>query len=143
MRGWIPKSLILPDPSGPLVMVWKRDEYTIKFVNLANWWGMRPLKSIGETIGEYKQGVDPTEPRYRHADRSGMDWNRLSTYCRQDALVVREAVRVWADFCKSHDMGTFAITQAGQSLNAFRHRFMVSDIYLHSKPHTSLLEREA
>ena len=143
MRGWIPKSLILPDPSGPLVMVWKRDKYTIKFVNLANWWGMRPLKSIGETIGEYKQGVDPTEPRYRHCVRDGEDWHRLSSYCRQDAMVVREAVRVWADFCKSHDMGTFAITQAGQSLNAFRHRFMVQPLYLHANPHTGRLERES
>jgi hypothetical protein len=143
MRGWIPKSLILPDPSGPLCMVWKRDDYTIKFVNLANWWGMRPLKSIGETIGEYKAGVDPTEARYRHADRNRADWNRLSSYCRQDAYVVQHAVRVWSDFCKSHDMGTFAITQAGQSLNAYRHRFMVQPIFLHADPHTSQLEREA
>jgi hypothetical protein len=104
---------------------------------------MRSLKSIGETIGEYKGGVNPTEPRYRHATPSSAEYEELSTYCLQDAIVVREAVRVWSNFCESLDLGTFGMTQASQSFTAFRHRFMKEDIYLHNNAHALRMERRA
>jgi hypothetical protein len=142
-RGWVARSLILPDPSGPTMMEWTCNKRVLKMANLANWWGMRSLKSIGQVIGEFKGDVDPSLPKYRHARPSDPAYDEFVEYCHQDAYIVREAVRVWMEFCRTNDLGTFAMTQAGQALTAYRHRFMDHDIYLHCDYAVMALERAA
>lgn len=137
--GWTPHKVIMPEPSGPFMIRYRRDGSEIVLANLANWWGMRPLSSIGAVVGVSKGSVDPTLPRYRHL----IDLEELGRYCARDAEVVMKALQMWVSFCRDHDLGSFAATQAGQSLNAFRHRFMTHDIYIHNTRRALELEREA
>jgi len=48
----------------------------------------------------------------------------------------------WIEFCQSEDLGAFGYTIAGQSFNAFRHKFMKEDIYIHNSEKVLELERE-
>lgn len=137
--GWVPDKVIMPEPSGPFMIRYSKFDHEIVLANLANWWGMRPLSSIGAVVGLAKGTVDPTEPRFRH----GLDLDVLGRYCARDAQVVMKALKLWVSFCRDHDLGTFAPTQAGQSLNAFRHRFMAHEIYIHNNRRALSLEREA
>lgn len=137
--GWTPHKVIMPEPSGPFMIRYRRAGHEIVLANLANWWGMRPLSSIGAVVGLSKGSVDPTEPRFRH----GLDLDLLGRYCARDAAVVMRALEMWVSFVKDHDLGTFAATQAGQSLNAFRHRFMSHEIFIHNTKRALELEREA
>lgn len=142
-RGWTADKIIIPEPSGPFHVTWTNGRRRLHMTNLANWWGMRPLASIGQVIGSSKGDLDPTLPRYRHARSGTFEWNQLETYCAQDARVVYDAVGYWSRFCVEHDLGPFAITQAGQSLNAYRHRFMAHPIYIHTNARALELERSS
>lgn len=137
--GWEPVKVIMPEPSGPFMIRYKRDGAVLILANLANWWGMRPLRSIGAVVGMSKGDCDPTLPRYRH----GLCLDELGSYCARDALVVLRALQMWIKFCVDHDLGTFAPTQAGQALNAYRHRFMGHPIFQHARTKVLSLEREA
>lgn len=142
-RGWTPKKIILPDPSGPFAVTWKSGKAILHLVNLANWWGMRPLASIGAVIGTYKGGVDPTHPRYRHAVPGSPEWAELASYCARDTDVVYDAVRMWSQFVTDHDLGPFRATQAGQALSAYTHRFLKHDVMIHTNAKALDLERRA
>jgi len=48
----------------------------------------------------------------------------LLPYCMNDANIVKTVFIQYIDFLKQHDLGNFAVTAAGQSFNAYRHRFM-------------------
>lgn len=140
-RGWTADKIIIPEPNGPFAITWVKENHFIKMVNLANWWGTRPLSSIGEIVGESKIDLDPT--KFRHVIPETDDWRTLETYCIQDCRVVQKAITMWIDFCKDHDLGQFALTQAGQSLSAFQHRLMRHNIYIHTNKRALKLERES
>lgn len=142
-RGWTPKKIILPDPSGPFAVTWKTGKAVLHLVNLANWWGMRPLASIGAVIGTYKGGVDPVLPKYRHAVQGSAEWAELTVYCARDTDVVFDAVRMWSRFVTDHDLGPFRATQAGQALSAYTHRFLHHDVMIHTNRRALNLERSA
>lgn len=144
-RGFTATKIIIPEPSGPFAVTWKHEDgRQLTMANLANWWGMRPLKSIGEIVGAPKGSVDPTAPRYRHAVPGTPDWTRLDRYCAQDAAVVRAAVEMWSRFLLDHDLGPFALTQAGQALTAYKHRFMADhEIFIHTNKRALQLERDS
>lgn len=144
-RGWKAEKIIIPEPSGPFAVTWKRtdDGATLRMLNLANWWGMRPLATIGAIVGAPKGTIDPTAPRYRHARVDTDPWRELELYCAQDCQVVADAYAMWVRFCQDHDLGPFAITQAGQALAAFRHRFSRHEITVHTQARAIALERAA
>jgi len=140
-RGWVADKVIIPEPNGPFSVTWTKGPHFIRMVNLANWWGMRSLASIGKIVGEEKTEVDLVQ--LRHVTPSDPQWSTLEDYCIQDCQVVLKAVHMWITFCKDHDLGQFAVTQAGQSLNAFQHRFMPTPIYLHTNRRALEFERES
>lgn len=62
---------------------------------------------------------------------------------RQRAQAYYHAFRDWQRFLADNDLGNPARTLAGQAFNAFRHRFMGHDIYLHTLHYVDRLERDA
>ena len=88
------------------------------------------LKKIGDFIGVPKGDIN-------FNTCSDIE---LKEYCKQDVVVLKEAVISWLKFLQFNDLGNFAITISGQSYNAFRHRFMNNDIYIHN--HDFILELE-
>lgn len=62
-------------------------------------------------------------------------------YCERDVNIMVEAWRLWRAFIFKNNLGSFAKTLASQSLNAFRHRFMTKDIYIHNSKDVTELER--
>jgi hypothetical protein len=91
------------------------------------------LATLGEQIGVGKGRVD-------FAVATDQE---LAAYCRQDVTVMLEAWRRWYAFLDRYDLGVFAPTLAGQAFNAYRHRFMHYQIYIHADDRATELEREA
>lgn len=76
------------------------------------------------------------------SDQSMVDWNvPLPCLTRLKAKIV---FHTFTDLCcwvKAMDLGVFKYTAAGQSMNAFRHRFMKHDILIHDNAEVKALER--
>jgi hypothetical protein len=64
-------------------------------------------------------------------------------YCKRDVEILQVAILNLIDFIKEEDLGIFKFTIAGQSFNAYRHRFMKNDIYIHREKESVILERES
>jgi hypothetical protein len=146
-RGWtMGSSPILPtDGMGPLKIVAKKDGKTLHLVDLANWYTAVPLDTIGRAVGCHKTEFESEEQKQAvlRSEKGDELWDTLVSYCQQDVEVVRTAMRTWIAFLKEHDLGNFAVSIAGQSMQAFRHRFMKHEIMLHNNPEALALEREA
>jgi len=80
------------------------------------------LKRIGEFAGLPKAQMP--------------DWSVSNdewfTYCERDVVVLSKALQKYFSFIKDNDLGNFAITLPGQAFNAYRHRFMKENIYIHN-----------
>jgi len=105
--------------SPPVILCWRRPGQTIEMLDTLNWW-RTSLAKLGESIGVPKL----TMPKGK-AKRA--TWDR---YCRNDVEVIRRAVHHWWTFLVRYDLGGFARTLAGQSLRAYRHRFMDAPILI-------------
>ena len=73
------------------------------------------LKSLGKAIGIQKMDYKDFEKPYN---------SEMSVYCKNDVLIISEAMRGYINFVKKHDLGNFRPTTPSQAFNAFRHRFM-------------------
>lgn len=142
-RGWEFTHALFPDPNGPFLITARRDGHTIKLANLSNWWGIQKLATIGKSIGFEKEGVDPTQARFNPASWLPDDRAELSQYCRQDTLIVQRAMEIYIRFCRSNNLGPFAVTLAGQAFTAWRHRFLDEDVFVHDNVKALSLERDA
>ena len=71
-------------------------------------------------------------------DASDEEW---FTYCENDVRIELAALRAWLDYCRENDLGYFSPTIAGQAFNAFRHRFMSHQIFVHVHADVIGLER--
>ncbi len=91
------------------------------------------LADIGESMGMPKGNVD-----FETATPE-----ELSTYCLQDTRILFDAMAKYIKFCKDNNLGSFSMTISGQAFNAFKHRFMKHDIYVHDRPKPMRLERSA
>lgn len=110
-RGWELRRAVVECP--PVILKWVRDRATIEVVDTLNWWRM-PLAVVGESIGM------PKLP-FPSKGASRKEWD---TYGRNDVEIIRRVSHSWWDFIRTYDLGGFAPTLAGQSMRAFRHRFM-------------------
>lgn len=128
--GYSLKSAIADAP--PLVLTWKLGSRTIKFVDTLNFW-MLPLKTIGESIGERKLDMPATTA-------SRAEWDR---YGKQDTEVIRRVVLAWLAFLREYDLGGFAPTIASQAMNAYRHRFMDTPIFITDSVRALKIDRES
>lgn len=70
-------------------------------------------------------------------------FDQWETYCKRDVEVMIKAWEVWREFLTVNDLGNFAKTLASQSFNAYRHRFMPEEIWIHTNDAAVQLEREA
>lgn len=116
-RGWTLKRAVVESP--PVILKWTRDRASIEVVDTLNWWRVS-LKAVGESIGLPK--LEMPAPKASRAK-----WN---AYGRRDVEIIREACLKWWAFIDAYDLGGFAPTLAGQSMRAFRHRYMDHPILL-------------
>ncbi len=147
-RGWVidAEKMTIPDPNGPFRIEARKGNRTIVLCDLSNWYGMLPLKKIGMSLKMFKGEVNAADSKYwpmNGCKPNTPDWRDLKKYCKQDSAIVLHAMKVWAEFCEKYDMGPHAMTNAGQALNAYRHRFMPHDIHLHNDGTATDLERNS
>lgn len=114
------------------ILVIRRGKRSIKCISTTNYFDYS-LAVLAESMGMKKFDVDPL---------TASD-EELIPYCRQDVVILSEAVRRYRDFNKEHDTGKFSMTRASQSFNCFRHRFMDHKIELHRDVRLRKLERDA
>jgi len=105
---------------------------TLLWIDLGNFFPI-PLRELAAWLGMSKWIM----PDYDAPDE---DWYR---YCEQDVRIELAALKEWLAFCEENDLGYFAPTIAGQAFNAFRHRFMHHQIYVHVHPDVISLEAAA
>lgn len=91
------------------------------------------IKELGKTFGLPKMEID-----YQNSPIE-----EVLPYCRRDVEIMKKAVEAFRSFVISENLGCQARTVAGQAFNAFRHRFMNTDIYIHDNMEACMLEREA
>lgn len=126
--GWTRKTFI--EEGLNFIAVYAKGRTKIKFINNQQLFNVS-LKYLGESIGEYKQRVDFAVATDRE----------LRDYCRQDVRVMQSAWQVWISFLRENNLGAFKITAASQSLEAFRHRFLDHNVYIHTDPKAIRMER--
>ncbi len=128
--GWKVKSYFSRGKSFQLVM--RIDNRTIRFLNIQNILTVS-VKKMGEIIDLPKLSVDFEKV----SDKD------LLEYCYRDTEIIYKSMLKWFDFIIEHDLGTFGITLPTQAFNAYRHRFMDYNIYIHDNVKVLALERRA
>lgn len=113
-------------------LVHRRDTRTIRFLNIQNILPVSVAK-LGEIIGLPKLEVDFKK----------VSDKKLLEYCYRDTEIIYKSMLHWFDFIKHHDLGTFGITLPTQAFNAYRHRFMPYQIFIHDNVKCLALERRA
>lgn len=91
------------------------------------------LADIGHSVGIEKTSID----------FGATDDDELASYCRNDVRILIEQWRFWLKFLDEQDLGNFAITISKQSFNAYRHRFLKTNIGIHNSKRAIELERSA
>lgn len=105
---------------------------TLQVIDLANYFPV-PLSELATWLGMRKRPL----PDFNASDEV---WFR---YCENDVRIELAALQAWIAFCDEHDLGYFAPTIAGQAFNAFRHRFMRHQIFVHVHSDVIGIERAA
>ena len=103
------------------ILVIKRGDATITIVSLTNYY-MASVKELGRMIGKPKLEVNLNK----------INKDTLSIYCFRDVEICVDSFELWYSFIAKNDLGNFSLSRAGQSMKAFRHRFMHHKIYCHS-----------
>lgn len=67
----------------------------------------------------------------------------LKTYCYRDVEILREWILNFREFVKEHELGNYRMTLASQAMQAFRHRFMKHNIYIHDNQQAYIHERNS
>ncbi len=129
-NGWSLKKLIVNGTSN----IWEftKGHKTITVLDDMNFF-KSSLTNLGEAIGIPKLDLKAAE----HDDEA------LRIYCRRDVEVMLKAWQIWLGFIKDNDLGCFGKTLASQSMNAYRHRFMKTPIYIHDVDRAVKVERDS
>lgn len=127
-RGWVIRKAIIDSPR--FILKARRGSQSLWLLDWFNYF-RGSLAFAGALVGVPKMPM----PSF---DAPDSDW---SVYCRNDVLVLFHAVRRYVEFITRYDLGAFAYTLAGQSLNAYRHRFMQHPIFIHVNADAIALER--
>ncbi len=98
----------------------RRDKKTVHFFDTQNLFPGK-LERLGKDVGHHKLRVDPATAKH----------SQLMEYCANDCHILRVAVTRYLHFLHDHQLGYFAQTVPWQSFNAFRTRFMLTDIHIH------------
>lgn len=122
-----------PYAKGP-IFIWRfeKNRRTISLLSSTNWYAAK-LKDVGAAYGIEKLDTDTQTP----------DMDELTTYCRRDTAICREAVLGLVRFLRDRDLGSWADTISSVAFKSFRYRFMRHAIELHIHPEATALERAA
>lgn len=103
----------------------------LKIVDSMNWLTM-PLANIGTMVGLEKLPM----PNQKEHDAAWYE------YCIRDVAILAGFVKMLIKTIGEYDLGNFQATAAGQSMSAFRHRWMSKDsILIHDDANANRLER--
>lgn len=114
------------------MLICSRERSILKVVSLTNYYAAS-VKDLGEMLGKPKLEVD-----FRTSTPE-----ELSVYCRRDTEITYEAFLAWVRFVVEDDLGNFSLSRAAQSMAAFRHRFMTTQILIHQEKDIRELEGRA
>jgi DNA polymerase elongation subunit (family B) len=89
------------------------------------------LAKLGEAMGFEKKETPYGNP----------DIQIWKEYCKRDVEILKKAVLSLIEFQRVNDLGTFAPTISGMAMNAFRHRFMTNEIFVHNDDDITEFER--
>lgn len=110
----------------------KKGRRKIRALSTTNYFSFS-LEDLGKVLGLPKGNVD----------FDSVTLSDLSEYCRRDTEITEKAFLFWLDFIQEHDLGRFGLTKSSQAFNAYRHRFMDKNIFIHSHSSAVDLERSA
>jgi len=114
------------------ILALKFNDRKISFVSTTNYFDAS-LKELGHMIGLEKLEVDFDK----------VSETDLMTYCRRDAEIVKCAMLSYFKFIRENNLGMNSYTRSSQAFNAYRHRFLKHEIFLHDCKEVKLLERSA
>ncbi|GAI82751.1 unnamed protein product, partial [marine sediment metagenome] len=114
------------------VFSYRKDKKVILCLDNMNYFNTS-IKSLGESVGLPKLAMA----------QDGDTLDTWFTYCQRDVDIMYSAWRHWLSFLHDQDLGTFGNTLAGQSFNAYRHRFMTERILVKNNGKATELERSS
>lgn len=91
------------------------------------------LKAIGQSLG-----IEKLEMPEGEAGPTAWD-----TYCLRDVEILETFWRTLITFYRDHDLGAFATTAASMAFNAFRHKHMHHEIFIHDQTDSLETERQS
>lgn len=113
-----------------LIVEWGYGKHRITVLDAMNFFRGK-LETWGDMLGLPKVPVD-----FRKVGKKA-----LLAHCLRDVEILDKIMQRWFDFIDVNDLGCFSPTRAGQSLTAFRHRFMQHNIYIHANERANITER--
>jgi len=129
-QGWECTSRIIAPKV--LNLTYRKDGASIRLVDTYNYYPMA-LKALGDMVGMEKYDF-PEE------DESPELWD---TYCRRDVEIMVAAMKLWWQRITDWELGNFAVTLASQCMNAYRHRFMGTPIFIDSNDRANAAGRKS
>lgn len=128
-RGYVLKSAIIDAP--PTILRFRNGTKCIMIIDTLNIWRM-PLAYLGQEIGLDKLEMPDNNDLT-------IEWE---SYGKRDVEILRAACIKWWAFLQENDFGSFAPTLAGQSMRAYRHKYMKHRIFIDSNDKALRLTRE-
>ena len=128
--GWECTSRII----GPKILnlTYRKGGASIRLVDTYNYYPMA-LKAIGDMVGlakyEFPEDSDPPEL-----------WD---SYCQRDVEIMVAAMQLWWARITEWGLGNFAVTLASQCMNAYRHKFMPTPIFIDSNDRANEVGRRS
>ena len=118
-EGWECTSRIIAPKV--LNLTYRKEGASIRLVDTFNYYPMA-LKALGDMVGLEKYDF-PNE-----SDTPEL-WD---SYCQRDVEIMVAAMKLWWQRITDWELGNFAVTLASQCMNAYRHRFMGTPIFIDS-----------
>lgn len=128
LHGYSLGSAIIDAP--PTILKFRDGSKSLVILDTLNTWRM-PLAKLGDEIGLPKLEM-PSE------SASVEEWD---AYGRRDVEIMVKACIDWWSMLQAEDLGAFASTLAGQSMNAFKHKYMKHDIFIEDNERSLKLTR--
>lgn len=136
---WKIKKAVMNSQNFIFIVKNQETKTTLAFVSTTNFFKFS-LEKIGKMLGYPKLEIDYSKIGY---DLSEEFEDRLRRYLKRDVEILREMFFKYYKFLEEHDLGNFGLTIAQQSLNAFRHRFMKHQIFIHRNERAIQLELDS
>lgn len=123
LKGWFINSNIF-------IMKYKKGEKKLLVLDSGNILKEK-LAKIARTMDMEKGEVDFFDD----------DDDVIIPYCHEDVNILKEWIMRWRNFLHKHDLGTYKFTLAAQAMEAYKHRFMNHEIFIHDNSDAYELER--